>query len=82
MLCASNEEHTAVDPINPPEGAAIGERVTFEGCAGPQLLGVGAAPAYYLLKTAFPSPGHTLACMACMRANPVRTVSLSALGAG
>ncbi|KAG7670422.1 hypothetical protein Ndes2526A_g00176 [Nannochloris sp. 'desiccata'] len=31
VLCASNDDHTEVDPINPPEGAAIGERVTFEG---------------------------------------------------
>ncbi|KAI7837794.1 hypothetical protein COHA_008422 [Chlorella ohadii] len=31
VLCASNEEHTQVDPIVPPEGAAIGERVSFAG---------------------------------------------------
>lgn len=31
VLCASNDAHDAVDPIIPPEGAAIGERVTFEG---------------------------------------------------
>jgi aminoacyl tRNA synthase complex-interacting multifunctional protein 1 len=31
VLCASNNDHTEVDPINPPEGAAIGERVKFEG---------------------------------------------------
>ncbi|PRW39127.1 methionyl-tRNA synthetase [Chlorella sorokiniana] len=33
VLCASNEEHTQVDPILPPEGAAIGERVSFAGFA-------------------------------------------------
>jgi aminoacyl tRNA synthase complex-interacting multifunctional protein 1 len=31
VLCASNDDHTEVDPINPPEEAKIGERVTFEG---------------------------------------------------
>jgi hypothetical protein len=31
VLCASNEAHDAVDPVNPPEGAAIGERITFAG---------------------------------------------------
>ena len=29
LLCASNDEHTVVDPLSPPEGAAIGERVFF-----------------------------------------------------
>jgi aminoacyl tRNA synthase complex-interacting multifunctional protein 1 len=31
VLCASNSDHTQVDPILPPEGAAVGERVKFEG---------------------------------------------------
>ena len=31
VLCASNEDHTVVDPITPPQGAAVGERVQFEG---------------------------------------------------
>ncbi|CAG9462226.1 unnamed protein product [Pedinophyceae sp. YPF-701] len=34
VLCASNKEHTQVDPIAPPEGAANGERVTVEGFDG------------------------------------------------
>lgn len=34
VLCASNAAHDQVDPVNPPEGAAIGERITFEGFAG------------------------------------------------
>ena len=40
VLCASNATHDQVDPISPPEGAAIGERVSFEGYSGepePQL---------------------------------------------
>ena len=40
VLCASNATHDQVDPISPPEGAAVGERVTFEGYSGepePQL---------------------------------------------
>lgn len=31
LLCASNEDHTKVDPLSAPESAAIGELVTFEG---------------------------------------------------
>jgi tRNA-binding EMAP/Myf-like protein len=31
VLCASNEAHDQVDPIIPPEGVPLGERVTFEG---------------------------------------------------
>lgn len=34
VLCASNAAHDQVDPVNPPDGAAIGERITFEGFAG------------------------------------------------
>lgn len=31
VLCASNDAHTQVDPIVPPEGVPNGERITFEG---------------------------------------------------
>ena len=34
VLCASNADHTAVEFAVPPEGAKIGERVTFEGFDG------------------------------------------------
>ena len=29
VLCASNEEHTEVEPLAPPAGAVLGERVWF-----------------------------------------------------
>lgn len=31
VLCASDSSHEKVDPIVPPLGAAIGERISFEG---------------------------------------------------
>ncbi|KAJ4834493.1 hypothetical protein Tsubulata_021016 [Turnera subulata] len=34
VLCASNEDHTIVEPLLPPEGAKIGERVSFSGIDG------------------------------------------------
>mmetsp|Transcript_473 Transcript_473/g.863 ORF Transcript_473/g.863 Transcript_473/m.863 type:complete len:482 (-) Transcript_473:271-1716(-) len=34
VLCASNADHTGVEFAVPPEGAKIGERVTFEGFEG------------------------------------------------
>ncbi|KAF3783934.1 putative methionine--tRNA ligase [Nymphaea thermarum] len=34
VLCASNADHTTVEPLVPPEGAKIGERVTFAGFDG------------------------------------------------
>ena len=34
VLCASNADHTKVEFAVPPEGAKIGERVTFEGITG------------------------------------------------
>lgn len=34
LLCASNEEHTAVEPLTPPSGAAIGERIYFGDNSG------------------------------------------------
>lgn len=34
VLCASNEDHTGVEPLLPPEGAKIGERVSFSGNEG------------------------------------------------
>ncbi|OMO90043.1 hypothetical protein COLO4_19421 [Corchorus olitorius] len=34
VLCASNEDHTRVEPLLPPEGAKPGERVSFSGIDG------------------------------------------------
>ncbi|CAI7792300.1 unnamed protein product [Closterium sp. NIES-53] len=34
VLCASNEDHTVCRPLQPPEGAAIGEKITFAGVDG------------------------------------------------
>lgn len=34
VLCASNEDHTVVEPLIPPEEAIIGERVSFSGYDG------------------------------------------------
>ncbi|KAJ4751057.1 hypothetical protein LUZ62_085462 [Rhynchospora pubera] len=34
VLCASNEDHTKVEPLIPPNGAKIGERVAFAGFDG------------------------------------------------
>lgn len=31
VMCASNDTHDQVDPVNPPEGAIIGEKISFEG---------------------------------------------------
>jgi aminoacyl tRNA synthase complex-interacting multifunctional protein 1 len=31
VLCASNDEHTIVEPLAPPEGAKPGELISFEG---------------------------------------------------
>mmetsp|Transcript_18619 Transcript_18619/g.25815 ORF Transcript_18619/g.25815 Transcript_18619/m.25815 type:complete len:433 (+) Transcript_18619:104-1402(+) len=34
VMCASNEDHTQVDFVTPPEGVPNGERLTFEGFEG------------------------------------------------
>jgi methionine--tRNA ligase beta chain len=34
VMCASNADHTAVETMEPPEGAKIGERIMFEGYDG------------------------------------------------
>ncbi|KAA8539694.1 hypothetical protein F0562_026386 [Nyssa sinensis] len=34
VLCASNEDHTIVEPLIPPEGAKVGECVSFSGHEG------------------------------------------------
>ncbi|KAL9247816.1 hypothetical protein vseg_021206 [Gypsophila vaccaria] len=34
VLCASNEDHSVVEPLLPPEGAKVGERVSFTGHEG------------------------------------------------
>ncbi|KAK1286015.1 putative methionine--tRNA ligase [Acorus calamus] len=34
VLCASSEDHSAVEPLRPPEGAILGERISFAGYEG------------------------------------------------
>ncbi|KAM1385196.1 hypothetical protein ACFX15_030937 [Malus domestica] len=34
VLAASNSDHTTVELVEPPEGAQVGERVTFPGFVG------------------------------------------------
>ncbi|PON34945.1 Ribosomal protein [Parasponia andersonii] len=34
VLCASNEDHTIVEPLLPPEGSKVGERISFAGIDG------------------------------------------------
>lgn len=34
VMCASNADHTSVETMEPPAGATIGERITFEGFEG------------------------------------------------
>lgn len=35
VLCASNAAHDQVQPITPPEGVPVGERITFAGFDNP-----------------------------------------------
>lgn len=35
VLCASNADHSVVDPVGVPEGVPNGERITFDGFPGP-----------------------------------------------
>ncbi|GMH40125.1 hypothetical protein BSKO_08029 [Bryopsis sp. KO-2023] len=35
VLCASDEKHESCDPLIPPEGVSIGEKITFAGYADP-----------------------------------------------
>jgi len=37
VLCGSNADHTAVEFVDPPEGAEVGERISFEGLSGDVL---------------------------------------------
>ncbi|GBF95548.1 hypothetical protein Rsub_08529 [Raphidocelis subcapitata] len=37
VLCASNDAHDAVDPVVPPEGVPLGERISVEGYGGEPL---------------------------------------------
>ncbi|KAJ4969937.1 hypothetical protein NE237_003036 [Protea cynaroides] len=34
VLCASNQDHTVVEPLLPPKGAKLGERISFSGHDG------------------------------------------------
>eukprot|EP00775_Hariotina_reticulata_P007753 gene7753-7952_t len=52
VLCASNDAHDQVDPITPPEGVPVGERIMFEGYSNPPLQEVN--PKKKILERLFP----------------------------
>lgn len=52
VLCASNDTHDAVDPVNPPEGVPVGERVMVAGFEQPPLAEVN--PKKKILEKLFP----------------------------
>ena len=52
VLCASNDDHTQVDPLRPPQGCAMGEKVTFDGFAGDPIDVIN--PKKKLLEKLFP----------------------------
>ncbi|QDZ18361.1 nucleic acid-binding protein [Chloropicon primus] len=52
VLCASNDDHTKVDPLRPPAGVPLGEKVTFEGFEGEPIEVIN--PKKKLLEKLFP----------------------------
>ncbi|PNW84493.1 hypothetical protein CHLRE_03g145967v5 [Chlamydomonas reinhardtii] len=52
VLCASDDAHGTVDPVNVPEGVPVGERLTVEGFSNPPLEEVN--PKKKLLERLFP----------------------------
>ena len=52
VLCASNADHTQVDPLRPPAGVPIGEKLTFEGFTGEPIDVIN--PKKKLLEKLFP----------------------------
>jgi len=54
LLCASNEDHTAVDPLCPPEEAEVGSLITFTGHkAEPMAAGNRASKAFSKVADSF-----------------------------
>uniref|UniRef100_A0A7S2YY40 Uncharacterized protein n=1 Tax=Chloropicon laureae TaxID=464258 RepID=A0A7S2YY40_9CHLO len=52
VLCASNADHTQVDPLRPPAGVPLGEKLTFEGYTGEPIDVIN--PKKKLLEKLFP----------------------------
>lgn len=55
LLCASNDAHDVVEPLNPPEGAVVGERVYF-GEDGKQVRSDRGQPVFILCLGLFAIP--------------------------
>jgi len=52
VMCASDAEHTKVEPLLPPEGVAVGEKISFEGFEQNPLEEI--KPKQKILETLFP----------------------------
>ncbi|CAL4938253.1 unnamed protein product [Urochloa decumbens] len=63
VLAASNEDHTKVELVEPPESAAVGERVTFAGYSGePEASLSGKSKTWEKLAAELHSNGELVAC--------------------
>ncbi|XP_006656115.2 probable methionine--tRNA ligase [Oryza brachyantha] len=63
VLAASNEDHTKVELVEPPESAAVGERVTFAGYSGePEASLSGKSKTWEKLSADLHSNGELVAC--------------------
>ena len=56
VMAASNDEHTKVELLTPPEGCAIGERVSFAGFEGEPLAPSSKSGWEAVRKAAHPNP--------------------------
>lgn len=63
VLAASNEDHTKVELVEPPESAAVGERVTFAGYSGEPEASLNAkSKTWEKLSADLHSNGELVAC--------------------
>jgi methionyl-tRNA synthetase len=63
VLAASNEDHTKVELVEPPESAAVGERVIFAGYSGePEASLSGKSKTWEKLAAELHSNGELVAC--------------------
>ncbi|TVU14947.1 hypothetical protein EJB05_38444 [Eragrostis curvula] len=63
VLAASNEDHTKVELVEPPESAAVGERVSFAGFSGePEASLSGKSKTWEKLAADLHSNGELVAC--------------------
>jgi methionyl-tRNA synthetase len=73
VLCGQTADHSQVELLEPPAGAEVGERITFEGCEGFEPVTANQVGKKKVLDAVLPDFTTNDDCVGCWKGKPFMT---------